>query len=113
MKHTHVKKSPKAPYYGWYIVASGWIMLFMANAVSISIFFKPILEEFGWNRATLSLIHTSALLLLAAIVPFLGRFIDRFGPRLMIFICVPPSPSQSYQRPRPKYGCPVLWTPVI
>ena len=63
-------------------------MLFLVNAVSVGIFFKPILEEFGWDRATLSLVHTAALLLYAAATPFLGRFIDRYGPRLMIFICV-------------------------
>ncbi|MCJ7605335.1 MAG: MFS transporter [Dehalococcoidales bacterium] len=75
-------------FYGWYIVAGSWMMLFLVNAVSVGIFFKPILEEFGWDRATLSLVHTVALLLYAAATPFLGRFIDRYGARLMIFICV-------------------------
>jgi len=60
-------------------------MLFLVNAVGVGIFFKPILEEFGWDRATLSSVHTFALLLFAAVTPFLGRFIDRFGPRLMLF----------------------------
>lgn len=77
-----------ALFHGWYIVAGSWMMLFLVNAVSVGIFFKPILEEFGWDRATLSLVHTAALLVYAAATPFLGRVIDRYGPRLMIFICV-------------------------
>ncbi len=72
-------------FYGWYIVIASWVMLFLVNAVGVGIFFKPILEEFGWDRATLSSVHTFALLLFAAVTPFLGRFIDRFGPRLMLF----------------------------
>jgi MFS family permease len=65
-------------------------MLFLVNAVSVGIFFKPILEDdaFHFDRATLSLVHTLALLLFALATPFLGRFIDRFGPRLMLFVCL-------------------------
>jgi predicted MFS family arabinose efflux permease len=63
-------------------------MFFLGSSVSVSIFFKPILEEFGWDRATLSAIHTFALLLFAAATPFIGRFIDRFGPKAMLFVCL-------------------------
>lgn len=75
-------------FYGWYIVIGSWVALFLVNAVSVGIFFKPILEEFGWNRATLSLIHTIALLLYAVATPFIGRVIDFYGARTMFFICV-------------------------
>jgi MFS family permease len=64
-------------------------MLFLINAVSVGIFFKPILEDskFHWDRATLSLVYMLALLLFAVVTPFLGRLIDRYGPKLMLFIC--------------------------
>ncbi len=75
-------------FYGWYIVASSWIMLFLTNAVAIGIFFKPILVEFGWDRATLSLAQSIALISYMIAAPLLGRIIDRLGPRLMILICV-------------------------
>jgi len=58
------------------------------NSVAVGIFFKPMLEEFGWDRATLSLVQTGALIASAAASPFLGRLIDRFGPRVMLFVCV-------------------------
>jgi len=73
-------------FYGWYIVFASWLMLFLTSAVAVSIFFKPVLEEFGWDRATLSSVQTVALVVFAFISPFLGRIIDRFGPRLMLFI---------------------------
>jgi MFS family permease len=91
-----VLKSPQKPpgsnrtgfFYGWYIVIASWFMLFLVNAVGVGIFFKPILDEFGWDRATLSSVHTFALLIFAVVSPFLGRFIDRFGPRAMLFVCL-------------------------
>jgi MFS family permease len=77
-------------FYGWYIIAISWVMLFLVSATSVSIFFKPILEDkqFHWDRATLSLIYMLASLLFAAAAPFLGRLIDRYGPKFMLFICV-------------------------
>ncbi len=75
-------------FYGWYLVAASWIMMFLVSSVAVGIFFKPILEEFGWDRATLSSVQAVALIVFAAAAPFLGRFIDRFGPRNMLFVCV-------------------------
>jgi MFS family permease len=65
-------------------------MLFLVSAVSVGIFFKPILEDdkFHWDRATLSLVYMLALLLFAVVTPFIGRLIDRYGPRLILFVCV-------------------------
>jgi len=73
-------------FYGWYVVAASWVMLFLVSAVGVGIFFKPILEEFGWDRATLSAVYTFAMLLFAVVTPFLGRFIDRFGPKVILFV---------------------------
>ena len=63
-------------------------MIFLFSSVAVSIFFKPMLEEFGWDRATLSSVQTVALVVIAIVSPFLGRLIDRFGPRAMLFVCV-------------------------
>jgi predicted MFS family arabinose efflux permease len=79
-----ILKKPKF-YYGWYMVVISWLMLFLISASATSLFFKPILDEFGWDRATLSLVGAICMLVSAAISPFLGRLIDRFGPRLMLF----------------------------
>ena len=75
----------KAVFYGWYIVFASWTMLFLGSAVPIGIFFKPILDEFGWSRATLSLLQTISMIVGAIASPFLGRLIDKVGPRAMLF----------------------------
>ena len=74
-------------FYGWYLVAASWVMLFLIGGTAVAIFFKPLLEEFGWDRATLSLITALVLLASASLSPFTGRFIDRFGPRAVLFVC--------------------------
>lgn len=60
-------------------------MMFSLSSTATSLFFKPILDEFGWDRALLSLVGASCMLVTATLTPFLGRFIDRFGPRSMIY----------------------------
>jgi sugar phosphate permease len=73
-------------FYGWYLVAISWLMLFLLCASATSLFFKPILEEFSWNRATLSLVGAICMLFFAVVSPFVGRLIDRFGPRAMLYV---------------------------
>jgi len=63
-------------------------MIFLVSAVAVSIFFKPMLEDFGWDRATLSSVQSVALIVFTILSPFLGRLIDKFGPRTMILACV-------------------------
>ncbi len=84
MKKTHSVKT--GTFYGWYIVIASWMMIFLQYSVSFSIFFKPILEEFKWDRAMLSSVQSIGLLAFTIISPFLGRLIDRVGPRIMIAI---------------------------
>jgi len=46
--------SPKPRlFYGWYLVAASWVISFLVTGNAVGIFFKPILDEFGWDRATL------------------------------------------------------------
>jgi predicted MFS family arabinose efflux permease len=77
-------KVQKKLFYGWYLVGATWLMSFLVSATSVGIFFKPLLDAFGWSRATLSLVSSITLLVFAALSPFLGRLIDRFGARKML-----------------------------
>lgn len=80
--------SKQGIFYGWYLVAISWGMTFLLGATSVGIFFKPMLDEFGWTRATLSMVSSIAMLVFAVAYPFLGRLIDRFGPRKILFACI-------------------------
>lgn len=49
-------------------------------------FFDPIVEQFGWSRATTSLAISLQRTESGMISPFVGYFIDKFGPKIvMIF----------------------------
>ena len=52
-------------FYGWYIVAAAWAMSFIISATSVGVFFKPILDEFDLDRATLSMVSAIAMLVFA------------------------------------------------
>ena len=75
-------------FYGWYMVAIGFAMTFLTGSVAVSLFFKPMLEDFGFNRAQLSSVQSVALVIFVILSPFLGKLIDHFGPRVMIFATV-------------------------
>ena len=74
-------------YYGWYIVgvvlASG-IPRVGLNGSFFGIFLKPMSEEFGWTRAETTWAVTIGTLIAAASGIYLGKLLDRFGPRWMM-----------------------------
>ena len=77
-------------FYGWTIVAVAFITMAIGiNArTAFSLLFPPILEEFGWDRGIVAGIFSFGFLGSAFISPFVGRMIDRQGPRLVVEIGV-------------------------
>jgi MFS family permease len=75
-------------FYGWYIVASSFaILFFIAGArYSFGVMFKPMIAEFGWNRGSISLAFFINTTLWALSLIIVGRFYDRFGPKWVIII---------------------------
>jgi MFS transporter, OFA family, oxalate/formate antiporter len=74
-------------YYGWYIVGvvlAGGIPRVGLNGSFFGIFLKPLSEEFGWTRAEVAMAVTIGTLIAAVLGIFLGRVLDRFGPRWMM-----------------------------
>ena len=79
----------KRVYYGWYIVgaAGGIEFANAATAIAIlTIFIIPMTDEFGWNRTQLSGATSLGAVLGAALAPFTGRLVDRFGSRLPLVL---------------------------
>jgi len=79
-------------YYGWRValaacfgVMAGFGSLFV---YTFSVFVKPLAVEFGWNREAISRGFAIAAVTLGVCSPLLGRWIDRFGPRRMILVCI-------------------------
>src|SRR5579872_6166493 len=69
----------------WWVVLGSSLALTVGNGPVISftfgIFLKSIINEFGWNRATVSLAYTAFQFVGAFATPFVGRMIDRWGVR--------------------------------
>ena len=79
-------------YYGWRVVLAACLGV-MAGFGSLfvytfSVFVKPLAAEFGWNREAISSGFAIAAVTLGVVSPLLGRWIDRFGPRRIILICM-------------------------
>ena len=75
-------------YYGWYLLAVTFLMLFFGNTPrqSFGLFFKPILAEFQMSRAALSLPIALALILYGVSQPIGGLLIRRYGSRAIMTI---------------------------
>ena len=79
-------------YYGWRVVLAACLGV-MAGFGSLfvytfSVFVKPLATEFGWSREAISSGFAIAAVTLGLCSPILGRWIDRFGPRRIILICM-------------------------
>src|SRR6202034_3417999 len=79
-------------YYGWRVVLAACLGV-MAGFGSLfvytfSVFVKPLAAEFGWSREAISSGFAIAAVTLGFISPLLGQWIDRFGPRRIILICM-------------------------
>jgi MFS family permease len=73
-------------FYGWIIVAVTFVtMAIGVNArTSFSLFFPPIIDEFGWERGVTAGAFSFGFLVSAIMSPLLGRLMDRAGPRVVM-----------------------------
>ena len=82
---------PRKPriFYGWYIVlAAAAINVYGAGVwfYGFPIFYKVLIDEFGWARATGALVVSLSRVEGGLEAPIVGWFVDRFGPRAMAVI---------------------------
>jgi MFS family permease len=77
-------------FHGWLVVAVAFVtMAIGVNArTSFSLLFPPILDEFGWERGVTAGAFSLGFLVSTFVSPFLGRVMDRVGPRVVIPIAV-------------------------
>ena len=76
-------------FYGYFIVAAAFCSIFVLFAVyyAFGVFFKPVLEEFGWTRAMTSGAFSLSALLMGVLGIVMGGLNDRFGPRVVMTLC--------------------------
>src|SRR3954468_13876226 len=73
-------------FYGWTIVAVTFVtMAIGVNArTAFSLFFPPIIGEFGWERGITAGAFSFGFVASAVASPLIGRIMDRFGPRAVM-----------------------------
>jgi len=73
-------------FYGWIIVAVVFVTMGVAITArtAFSLFFPPLLAEFGWDQSITAGAFSFGFLVSASLSPVLGRAMDRYGPRLVI-----------------------------
>ena len=73
-------------FYGWVIVAITFVTMGIGvNArTAFSLFFPPIVDEFGWERGVTAGAFSFGFLVSAVFSPLIGRLMDRAGPRVVM-----------------------------
>src|SRR3982074_1995435 len=73
-------------FYGWILVVVTFVtMAIGVNArTAFSLFFPPIIDEFGWERGITAGAFSFGFLVSAAVSPLIGRLMDRSGPRAVM-----------------------------
>ncbi|MFC1892594.1 MFS transporter [Chloroflexota bacterium] len=79
-------KSEVRFFYGWIVVAACLVTLIISGTTyySFSVFFKPLQDEFGWDRALTSSALTVYLLVYAFSLYIMGWLADKYGIRLVV-----------------------------
>ncbi len=74
-------------FYGWAIVGVASLGIFVSGAGqshTFSVFVEPISRDLGITSAAMATAYGLATLVAAFLLPQMGRFVDRFGPRRML-----------------------------
>ncbi|MES1148014.1 MAG: MFS transporter [Bradyrhizobium guangdongense] len=77
-------------FYGWVVVA----VIFVTMAIGVnartafSLFFPPIISEFGWERGLTAGAFSFGFVVSAIVSPLIGRLMDRAGPRVVMEVGV-------------------------
>jgi len=76
-------------FYGYIIVLLATLIMAVTWGAfySFGIFFKPVLLEFGWSRAAISVSYSLGFMVSGLFAIFAGRLSDRFGPRVVMTTC--------------------------
>ena len=89
-----MKNDQSSPYgrrffYGYIVVITALLITILnyGSRFSFGVFFKPMLNEFGWSRTLTSGAFTTSMLCQAMGTPILGRLNDKLGPRFVMTFC--------------------------
>ena len=79
----------RGAYYGWWLLAGATVIMAVTGGLSFwafGLYIGPLEDEFGWSRSEVSLGFSISLLASGLVAPFVGRWVDRHGPRRMFLL---------------------------
>jgi MFS family permease len=84
-----VTAPPRKFNYGWVVVAASTLLIAITYGLmySYSVFFKPLADHFGWDRATVSVVYSASLVIRGAFAVAIGWLADRYGPVKISIFC--------------------------
>jgi MFS family permease len=74
-------------FYGWYIVAAGFVSLWIHAGIgfySFPVFFVEFFEQLGWKRGETATGFSIAFIVGGLTSPIVGRLIPRYGPKVVV-----------------------------
>ena len=78
-------------YEGWVVIAALTVIMTVASGSRFlfGVVLKPMSEEFGWDRASMTGAVLVAMIVLSAFQPLMGLLVDRVGPkRILVAGCL-------------------------
>ncbi len=87
VRETIVSSINRRFFYGWTMVGVASLGVFASGpgqSHTFSVFVAPIGRDLGISSASIATAYGLATLAAAFLLPLVGRFVDRFGPRLML-----------------------------
>ncbi len=78
-------RQPKI-FYGYVIIGAASVIMIALWGIyySFGVFFKPMLDEFGWSRASISGAFSLSSVIMGVTGIAVGRMNDRYGPRFVM-----------------------------
>ena len=76
-------------FYGYLVVGASLLIMATMWGVyyAFGVFFKPILNEFGWTKAMTSGAFSLASIMNGLLTVAMGGLTDKFGPRMVMTVC--------------------------
>ncbi len=85
---TNLKIKPRI-FYGWWIVAVGFLTLFITYGIGVysrGTFYAAMFNDFGWSRGDLSMAMSLGAIVAAIFSPFVGTWIDKYGASRIVAV---------------------------